>query len=194
MYRSLLCAWLGLGNVVFAQAQDFPPGGHCVAWRTTKTMFLVNKGTYVGLNCKVQTSLKDENGQKVLEDVIPIQGFDSKNSDRDADIFKRLKGPQQPDLLFRSQPLANESLANLAKAGGSVQGELSIGGKPYPVSFAIKTDAANDALAFYGTFQGTFSQFALEAPRVAAGLIAKVEDKLELLFQFQKSELKGWPL
>ncbi len=194
MHRWLVLVWLQLGSIAAAQAQDFPAGAHCVAWRTQKTMFLLSKETPVGLNCKVQTNLKDNGGQKVLEVSIPIQGFDSKSAQRDADVFTLLKGPQQPDLLFRSEQLSNERLLSLAKDGGTVEGQLTIGGKAYPVSFAVRVETVNNAPVFFGSFQGTFSQFDIESPRVAAGLIAKVDDKLELIFQFQKSELKGWAL
>ena len=192
MRHWLVRVWLLLGTTTVAQAQDFPSGAHCVAWRTQKTMFLFSKETPVGMNCNVQTELRSEGEQRILEAVIPIRGFDSKNADRDADVFALLKGPQQADLLFRSETLSTDRLIGLSKEGGQVKGQLTIGGKAYPVIFTLRTELVNEALVFHGTFQGKFSQFDLEAPRVAAGVIAKVADRLELLFQFQKSEVKGW--
>lgn len=194
MDRWLVVLLIQLGFAAVTQAQEFPVGAHCVAWRTQKTMFLVSKETPVGINCKIQTSLKEEGGQKVLEVSIPIQGFDSKSADRDADVFTLLKGSQQPDLRFRSELLSNERLLSLAKEGGVVQGQLTIGGKANPVAFTIRTASAGETMVFHGAFQGTFSQFEIDPPRVGGGLVAKVDDKLELLFQFQKSELKGWVL
>lgn len=191
--------WLGGILISFwtmgsLSAQEFTSGGHCVAWRTNKTMFLFSKETPIGMNCKVQTTLKGEGEQKQLEVVIPIKGFDSKNADRDADIFTILKGPQQPDLLFQSEALSNNRLGALVKEGGSVQGQLTIGGKAYPISFTIKSQKLGEGAVFLGTFQGTFTQFDIEPPRVVGGLVAKVDDSLDLLFQFQSSEIKGWSL
>ena len=180
---------LGLSNSSLAQ---FASTDHCVAWKTKKTMFLVSDEEPVGKNCKITVSAKkDSTGTQILMS-IPIKAFDSGEPDRDSEVFLILMGKESPDLKFVSNRLGNNSLEQM-KAGKlmSVPGQLKIGKKSFPISFQSKGKMQGSKVFFIGKAKTTFSKLGMEPPSVAAGLVASVDDYLELHLHLDGSKISG---
>jgi YceI-like protein len=164
-------------------AVTFPDGKACVAWKTKKTMFLLKKLEPVGINCSVSVHITPKGaGQQVIVE-IPIAAFDSGEKARDKQVLTILKSDVAPALVFTSREYASAEWDGV-KIGkiALIEGSLSIGGESFPISmpFLVSRDAS---MVASGVLVTTFSRFKIAPPKVAGGLIANVQDYLELHYR-----------
>lgn len=178
-------------NILFANdvTIKWPEGQSAVAWQSSKTMFLVSDSKPVGINNQVKVAVKVEADSRIISIEIPIKGFDSGDEARDADVFPILKGDIQPNLLFTSSPLSSSQWASLMESQlDELTGMLKIGGKDYPASFKLDKSAPKNLIL--GLMDSTFASFGLEAPSVAGGIVASVDEELNLWGRIYKKDLK----
>ncbi len=181
-------------------AASLPPrqilsaGSHCVAWRTSKTLALVSQQEVVGTSCQVSVSAqKNADGKFSATVSIPISSFNSQEPDRDKEVLKILKASVQPHLLFSSQSLSKSQWEGILSQGhGVVRGKLSIGGRSFPISAAVKTHKSGNRIELSGVIRTTFSALGITPPEVGpGGAIAKVPDYLELHFNLTSDKVQN---
>lgn len=199
--RSLIAAGLFVSMALVAAAaglpprQVLPPGSHCVAWRTTKTLAMVSQHEAVGTSCQVSVTAKAAGVGKYSASVsIPITSFNSQEPDRDKEVLKILKASVQPNLLFTTQSLTKSQwLDILAKGQGSVRGQLAIGGRSFPLGTTIKIRKQGNKIEVFGTIITRFTAFGITPPEVGpGGMIAKVPDYLELQFNLISGKVQNF--
>lgn len=158
----------------------------CVAWRTRKRMFLVSSARPVGVNCDI-TSRRVETPQgKQIEVRAPIHKFSSGEPDRDKEVLDILKAGVQPDLLVRTAPLTSDPFDT---ESGTLAGELSIGGKTYPIEIPYRVEKAGQ-VDLVGVVKTTFTAFGIDPPVVGGGMVAKVYDELELHYRLIRDSIE----
>ncbi len=175
-----------------AGAVPFPAGKACAAWKTKKTMFLFRHLEPVGMNCSVRAGVETLGTVKRLRLAIPIAKFDSGQKSRDAEVVKILGGAAQPELEFLSRAYTTSEWESLRTTpAAAVEGALRIGGKDFPVTapFALVGEGADAAAV--GSFVTSFSAFAIVPPAVGGGLVAQVQDYLELHYRVPLSQVTG---
>lgn len=162
----------------------------CVAWEAKKTMFLFRKVQPVGRNCaaKVRFAEGVSDGSYRIEVEVPIAAFDSGEPDRDKDVAVLLKSEEDPNLLVYTSDLPLERWRSLMVDSGKVDGYLRIGKSDHPIEIPIKID--NEIIQ--GSVETSFSALSLQAPEVALGVVASVEDALTLHFNLPLSSVEGW--
>lgn len=168
-------------------------GSHCVAWKTKKTLALVRRAEATGINCNIQVKAVKSGDKLGAEVTIPIASFNSNEKDRDKEVQKILKANVQPNLIFKTEMLTAATWKNMmGKGSGPVKGTLKIGGKNYPVSTVAKVAKAAGGYEVYGAILTKYTAFGLQPPVVGpGGSIAKVDNYLELHFNFHSSKLQN---
>lgn len=169
---------LTLCQVSFAQSS--------VSWKTSKRMFLLSTQTPVGINraVEVQTGIKDTRYIRLL---IPIDKFDSGEPERDQEVLKILKADIQPKLIFSTSLLKSAEYERLVRGDiNEIDGTLSIAKIEHPVT--VKITRTGNFLV--GTIKTKFTTFGITPPKVAGGLVAKVNDELELVGRIDLADLK----
>ena len=183
----------------FAAAGDkfteiFPKEESCVAYRTEKTFFFVRTVTVVGKNCDMSAEVIPEPGDKFhIEMTVPISGFESGEIERDRDVAKLLKADISKSLNYVSESISlGVWKEKIAEGHFSLEGQLFIGKKPYPITIEIDRKKAEDGEeVFLGVSKSKFKSFGIDPPALFAGIGAKVSSKLELLFKLQAREVLG---
>ena len=178
--------------VVFANANSSVEfqNDHCVAWKTKKTMFLFKKLEPIGVSCDVKTTLKNiENGEALLQVEVPISSFDSGEPKRDKEVLKILKAKEQPNLLFVTKE-AFQIYETKRSMKTTIKGVIVIGGQTYPVSFNVSKIVLEKTTSYSGSATLKFSDLKIPPPSVVGGAVAKVQDYLELHFQFSESSIE----
>ena len=174
--------------------QVLSSGSHCVAWRTSKTLALVSQQEVVGTSCQVGvTAQKNADGKFSATVSIPIASFNSQEQDRDKGVLKILKASVQPNLLFSSQALSKSQWEGMLSQGhGVVRGNLSIGGRAFPISAPVKVRKSGNRIELSGIIRTTFSALGITPPEVGpGGAIAKVPDYLELHFNLTSDKVQN---
>ena len=161
----------------------FPEGKACVAWKTRKTMFLVKKVEPVGINCSVNIRIDSKGVGKQVTVEIPIAAFDSGEKMRDRKVLEILKSDVSPALVFTSRIYTPDewSVVRSGKAI-AIEGALAVGGESFPivVPFSLSTETP---LIASGVLVTTFTRFKINPPKVAGGIVASVQDYLELHYR-----------
>lgn len=154
-----------------------------VTWKTTKRMFLVKNVDAIGVNKSVTVKT---NNKTSINLVIPIDQFKSGEEERDQEVLKILKADVQPNLIFQSDNLdANQWNQLITGKLKKLAGNLIIAKRPYKIT--IDLSLKDDVLE--GVFKGSFTQFGIEPPKVAGGVVAKVADELELIGRITLADL-----
>jgi polyisoprenoid-binding protein YceI len=175
-----------------AGAVPFPDGKTCAAWKTKKTMFLFRKLEPVGMNCAARASIETLGGVKRVRVLVPIAKFDSGEPSRDKEVLKILKADAQPELEFLSRGYtAGEWDALAHTRAAAVEGTLKIGGKEFPVSAPFSFVGEGADAAAVGSFVTSFSAFEIKPPAVGGGLVAQVQDYLELHYRIPLAQVAG---
>ena len=175
-----------------AGAVPFPDGKACAAWKTKKTMFLFHKVEPVGMKCAVKASIEADGANRRLRVTVPIAAFDSGAPNRDKQVVLILNAAVQPDLLFLSRPYAAAEWDALkVSKGAAVEGELSISGKKFPVKAPFEFVGEGADAAAVGSFVTSFSAFSIVPPAVGGGLVAQVQDYLELHYRVPLAQVGG---
>lgn len=181
----VLCAW----NTAWAEAVKFPtPVEHCVAWKTRKKMFLFDSTEPVGISCRFESRLRlNADGTGVAELNIPIKSFDSKDKGRDDTVFEILKGDQQPNLILRTMPMQRPELESIwSRSKGTLDVQIEIGHKTSKLQFQYETYLRGSVRILHGVVKTTFTQLGMQPPSAGGGLVAKVDDVLELHAQLRR--------
>jgi polyisoprenoid-binding protein YceI len=181
-------------SLSFGQQQvAWPSDKSAVAWQTEKRMFLVKTVEPTGINTDVQVEVVKTGEMQVIRATIPINKFNSGDETRDKDVVEILKGQIQPKLEFTSRSLSSLEYQDL-KAGNlkDLSGVLKIGGQDFPVTFDITMSGEGATQLIDGSLNGTFTQFKIDPPSVAGGVVAKVQDKLKLHLHIHAKDVKGY--
>jgi hypothetical protein len=184
--EAMTLLWL-LGLAGAADFQ-FQATDHCVAWKAWKRILLVGSDEPIGRNCSIKTAIVSRGKQKVFVGEFPLHEFKSGSAGRDESVIELLGGKTDPLLRFESEPLADDVLKKVFQSGGTVKGDLKFSNKSHSVFFEVKVSEPG---LIQGLCKTTFSALGLEPPSVLGGLGAKVQDELELGFQFQKTKISG---
>ncbi|WP_108975596.1 hypothetical protein [Leptospira ryugenii] len=178
---------------LLADSIEFPKEESCVAYRTSKRLFLVQEQTVVGLNCKIQTKIEKSTEGFSFEGTFPISGFDSKEPSRDEHVRELLEEKDQSSLVFVSDPISQIDWNKKKGTSFELSGKLRKGNKDFKLNFRIKREIFQGKAVWTGSVKTKFTNLGMEPPSVALGAVAKVRDDLELLFHFQESQIKGFP-
>ncbi|MCB0365540.1 MAG: YceI family protein [Bdellovibrionales bacterium] len=171
----------------------FPDEGHCVAYKTRKTFFLVRTVDVVGKNCSVSSQIIPEvGGQYYFELRVPTKSFESGESERDRDVAKILKAEKHKDMVFRTSSWPQSKWEELLKSKSfTLEGKLTIAGKAYPVSAQVEMVRNGHGVVANGLIYSKFKHFGIEPPKLGMGVVAKVRDKLDLYFQLRADKTLG---
>lgn len=169
--------------VSFVIADDFkaPKDKSFVAWKTRKRMFLLKEVKPIG----VSTNVNLKKSGYDFSVIIPKNSFDSGDKDRDDEVVVILNGKKHPTIKF-SFSLTRTEATNL-KLGSfkNISGQLDVNGEIKDVTFSVE----NIDTGISVKYQGKFSDFGIEPPKVAGGAVAKVYDELELFGTILYSDL-----
>jgi polyisoprenoid-binding protein YceI len=188
MIKTWSCAaLLILPLAASAAGVSFPDGKACAAWKTKKTMFLFKKLEPIGTNCAVTAKLESAGAGKRAVVSIPIAAFDSGEPERDKQVRGILKAGVAPSIVFTSRIYAPaEWEAFRAGSAATIEGTLEMGGESFPVSMPIEISSGTTP-EVSGELATTFTYFKITPPKVAGGLIASVQDYLELHYRIPLS-------
>lgn len=179
MNKILILLILGITSSLFAEDVTFPEGKDCVAWKTKKAMFFVKVKDPVGINCKIKIETIPEGAKLRVKVLVPVNGFDSGESMRDSEVVDILKGDKFPNLVFLSEPLDPKEWKTGTPT--SLAGILNVAGNDTPISLQVKKEPTKNLVN--GSVVSKFTTFKVEPPSVAFGVMAKIDDYLELHFQ-----------
>lgn len=157
-----------------------------VSWKTSKTMFLINDQTPVGINneVRVETGLGDA---RFIKLIIPIAKFSSGEAERDEEVQKILQANLQPNIIFQTALMKQAEFERILSGDvREIDGNLKIANETHPVT--VQLNITNNFLV--GTIKTSFTNFGIQPPRVAGGLVAKVKDVLELVGRIDLKDLK----
>ncbi len=190
MIPALLYAFSALQMVL---ANPIPEGEHCVAYRVYEVKFLVSKSEVVGKNCSVAAQVLPEvGGSYHIEITVPIDGFQSGNSERDKAVEKILKIDKRPSLLFVSTSRTPGEWRELfAKGQFDLTGTIQVGDQIKPLSIPVTYSNTEGHAEVSGEAKLKFEDFDLKPPKVVGGLIAKVKPELELVFRLKSDRILG---
>lgn len=189
-----LALLLGVSTAATADADLFDPADHCVAYRTVKDMWFFVDTRIVGKSCQVTASLvaASDGGDPRISVSLPIESLDSGNGFRDGAVADLLGAETQPDLRFTSAPLEAEALGTSVASGRfTLSGSLSFGGQEFPVEFPVELTESGGRHYATGILPTSFATFGIEVPTVAAGLIARPHEAVELGFQIELERVVG---
>ena len=165
-------------NFAFAQSS--------VSWKTSKTMFLFSKQTPVGINnaVRVETGLGDA---RFIKLIIPISKFSSGEAERDQEVQKILQADIQPNIVFQTKIMRASAFERIVSGDvKSIDGTLTIAKEDHPVT--VELALTNNFLV--GTVKTKFTTFGIQPPKVVGGIVAKVDDQLELVGRIDLQDLK----
>lgn len=175
------------------EVRRWPPAEKkaCVAYQTTKGMFVFFDVILLGKNCQVEIKLEtDAEGKKVRVVIqVPVNGFRSDNDNRDEDVAKILGGEKLQPIRFESSYLTKEEVQKILRAAPPrLNGNLYIKGLPKGVVFTLEVKKKT----ITAQLETTFSMMGVKVPTVGpGGLIAKPREKLTLLGHFPLSQIKN---
>ena len=191
--RLLIFLSLSYSNLIFSY-EYFPFRQSCAAWLAKKNYFFFVGKEPIGINCKITNTAIVEKGFIQIKSLIPIKNFDSKNETRDKDVASLLGAAKQANIVFQSDKLAISELEKrVRKKYWELPGMLKINNIDYPISLNIKNSQKNNDVIFHSTIETKISKFNITPPKVAAGLIMKVEDDIKLSIQLQLSDIVNLP-
>jgi hypothetical protein len=189
-----LLACLAPAAVLADDGEIFSPADHCVAYRTVKDLLFAVDAEITGRNCDLSASLVASEGgagPRVVVSV-PIRGFKSRNFFRDRKVADLLGAKIQSELRFTSDPIDAAAVrAELAEGSFHVSGVLTIGGKDFPLEFALEVAPHEGGHTVKGRLPTTFAAFEVEVPTVAGGLIARPHEDLELVVHLDPRRIEG---
>lgn len=184
---------LSLSSWAATGASLLDEGAHCVAYKAEKVVLFVSKSDVVGKNCDVSAQVLPEvGGLYHIEVNIPVRSFNSGDSDRDQDVMKLLKADERPEITYRTKALTAEQWKALfAKTEFDLEGELSIGGKTFPLKVQSTYLPKGDAAEVDGIARVKFKDFGIDPPKVLGGVAARAKPDLELHFHLLSQRILG---
>ncbi len=191
--QGMVLALMGGAQALAETAPLFPEHQNCVAWKAKKTFFFVKKEEPVGVNCGIRIQrLSASPSHYQIQVEVPIDQFNSTEPKRDEEVRALLKEKDQAAIVFLSDAItAVDWPRYLQGQEKQLQGVLRLGGQAYPVTLQFGKDPQQEVLR--GNLLLNLSSLGIEAPRMLAGVMVKVDDAVELLFQAQITSLEGKP-
>jgi len=178
------------GPVAVETGDVFQKGEHCTAYRVGKRMFLFKPVTVIGKNCDSSASVLKDGDSVILKVTVPSDKFISGEPERDKHTAQILGAPAAPAIEFTSAPVSAESWAEAVKGKSlTVKGILKINGHENPVEPTVKFTVSENAYTAFGSLETSFTANGLQAPKVAGGIVANVNDAIELHFQLQSAKI-----
>jgi hypothetical protein len=179
-------------NSANASEVTFPADQNCVAWKASKTMFLVKSQEPVGTTCKLKLEITPTETlptQAGLKLTFPISSFDSGEPDRDKEVQLILKVPEHPNMVVTAEVSKDQKDQIISGSLKTLSVSVRYGGIEVPLKIDI-TELTENIVK--GVAKTSFTEMKLAQPKVLGGLVAKVHDPLELWFQLNRKELI-WP-
>ena len=171
----------------------FNSGEHCVAYKASKTLFLVAKTKVVGKSCSVSAQVTPGlEGKYAIEVRVPSNSFESGEKKRDEDVSKML-GPQGVgDVLFRTDMKSGPDWNLLImQEKFEIPGVIVISGVEYPVTAEAARASTPEGYEIDGVIKTTLKHLNIEPPSMAAGVFAKVQNDIELHFHLKGDRTLG---
>lgn len=193
----LILVFIFLSPAVLLGSNDpasiFDSGEHCVAYRTKKRIFLLYNVEVIGKNCDISSEIIPVVGDKYFfELTAPIQSFQSGEIERDRDVAKILKQDIRRDVVFRSVSMTKQEWGELYKKGEFIlSGTITIGENKFPLDAKVEMIKSENGVEVLGLVQTNFKNFKIDPPKMAAGLAARVSNKVEFIFRIQSAQTLG---
>ena len=186
-----LLLWIGMASA--SPISLLNSGEHCVAYRTSKTLFLLMKATVVGKSCSVSAQVTPGLDNKYSIEVrVPHNSFESGEKKRDEDVSKLLGGNQNSYVSFHTEmKTAPEWNALIMQEKFQVPGVLTVNGHDVPVNAEAARASTADGYEIDGVVKTTFKDLDLQAPTMVAGVFAKVQNDIELHFHLKADRTLG---
>ena len=189
---TLLGLFLVLGGQPLHAEEIFQPGDHCLAYRVEETLILFVPSVVVGKTCEVAARVERKGEQVRFEVSFPIRSLDSGNGLRDGNVADSLSVDTHPDIRFVSGFLTLEQVGAVLKQGNTqLPGVLEVAGEPRDVQFPIELSQQAGTWVVTGTLATSFTALKQEIPTVVGGLVADVEDELELMVHLRFDQVQG---
>ncbi|TGL23787.1 hypothetical protein EHQ46_01270 [Leptospira yanagawae] len=185
--------FLGFINSVSGEEISFPKGQSCVAWKTDKTLIVVNKQSPVGLNCKIELKIEQSKLGYKFEGKFPISNFNSNQEMRDNEVRKLLDEEIQPNLIFISNLISYSEWTQKKNTNFELKGIFRKGNRDFNLTFQVSKEIQNGTGVWKGMTKTKFSELGMIPPKVAFGIVTSVNDDLELHFQFIETHIQGFP-
>lgn len=168
-------------------------GEHCVAYKAKKKLFLLATTEVIGKTCSVSAQVTPG-----LEDTYAVEvrlqhnTFESGEKKRDEDVSKLLGSNENSYVSFKSDMKSTADWnALLSKDKFEIPGTLNVNGRDYPVTADAARVMTADGYEIDGVIKTHFKDLNLEAPVMAGGLFAEVQDDLELNFHLRADRTLG---
>ena len=190
LFTAAILSVLSCSPVSIGSGPVFEAGEHCVAYRVGKRMFLVNSLTVTGKNCDIKASIEMVGTDIALKVAIPVGSFVSGEPERDSHTAEILGAPDYTEVIFLSSPIGFGNWSRAVHDGKmDVTGNLQLRGKEYPLATTLHFMQSGSGFVVTGSLETRFSDLGLNAPSVAGGLVARVNDTIQLHYQIQSDRL-----
>lgn len=150
---------------------SLPVDKTCVGYKTTMTLFLTTDLDVVGKNCSVTTRATAMDNLKII---IPVDKFDSGDTDRDEQVARILGGAGKRPLVFET---SRPGLAQLSGSRFVSKGALTVNNQRLKLDITFVKEG-RDIYSFQAA--SSMGQLGITIPKVGWGLIATPSDELVL--------------
>ncbi len=174
----LVASWSSAGGEPTAE-------GICVSWKATVRILFVGDEEAVGKSCEGQIQLENlgEEEARVTVMVSP-DSFDSGEPSRDEEVSELLGGSKRVPTVFTSDPFVFPKTGFSFPEG--LPGKLKLAGRSHPVTLGVRE---SEGVISVRT-KVNLSDWELEAPQLAWGLIGEVRDSILLSAKVPVSTLR----
>lgn len=146
---------------------------------STTTMRITNAKLGVGLtDSGFLDAVVKPGGLQVFEIAVPVLSLKSEKEGLDKNMYKALKQPTSPDIVFRALRLQPGTVAGTLRATGM----LKIAGVEREVAFDLKTTLAGSALTVKGIVPILMTDYGIEPPKALLGMV-KADPKVTVTFE-----------
>lgn len=170
------------------------PGEHCVAYKASKTLFLVAKTKVVGKSCSVMAQITPGlEGKYAIEVSVPSNSFESGEKKRDEDVSKLLSGDGGvSDVVFKTDMKSGpEWNLLIMQEKFSVPGVILIKGREYPVVAEAARASTPEGYEIDGVIKTSLTHLNISPPTMVGGVFAKVQNDIELHFHLKGERTLG---
>ena len=159
--------------------------GICVSWKATVRILFVGDEEAVGNSCEGQIQLKNlgEEKARVIVTVSP-DSFDSGEPSRDEEVSALLGGSKRASIVFTSDPFVFPKTGFSFPEG--LSGKLKLAGRSHPVTLGVRESKGGISVRT----RVNLSDWELEAPQLAWGLVGEVRDSILLSAKVPVSTLR----
>ena len=190
----MIIGWFLTGALAWsAPISLLKSGDHCVAYRASKTLFLFMSTKVVGKSCSVSSQVTPGlEGKYAIEVRVPHNSFESGEKKRDEDVSRLLGGSQSSDVTFKTDMKTSPDWnALLMQEKFEIPGTLIINGKEFPVVAEAARASTSEGYEIDGVVKTKLKDLDLHPPQMIAGVLAKVQNEIELHFHLKADRTLG---